>query len=589
MTRAALMNNYGTPPVTFVRGEGAELIDDRGQRYLDFLCGLAVTGLGHAHPAVTEAVAAQAATLIHTSNLFANEPTAEVVETLDRLVRSGPGGDAEPGRILFQNSGAEAVEAALKLVRKYQGRGRHVVVSAYGSFHGRTLAALAATGQPEKHEPFQPLPAGFRHVAFDDFDALVCAIDPSVGAVLLESVQGEGGVVPADDGYLQAVRQLCDERGILLVMDEIQTGVGRTGRWFGYQHAGVQPDIVTMAKALGNGFPVGAVWARPAVAAAFGPGDHGSTFAGQPLALGRGAGRAQHDGRHGRARGRGASRWDSVQSAREHRRRGERPGAGPAARSRDLRDRPGGAQRQGHRRCLPAARPDRQWGDSHGAPVGSAVHRVRAAAGSRRGDCRRSSGGCVMRHFLEVDDLDADELAQVLDLAADSDPPRVLAGRGMALLFEKPSSRTRHSTEMAAVQLGGHPVYVLPEEVGLDVRETVEDVARVLACYHAVVGARVFAHSTVERMAAVDAVPVVNLLSDDAHPMQALADLLTLRTVLGGLRGRVVAYVGDGQQRGPVAGAGRGHVRHDDADRQSRGLQLRQHDARPAAFGRLRA
>ena len=279
------MNNYGTPPVTFVRGEGAELIDDRGQRYLDFLCGLAVTGLGHAHPAVTEAVAAQAATLIHTSNLFANEPTAEVVETLDRLVRSGPGGDAEPGRILFQNSGAEAVEAALKLVRKYQGRGRHVVVSAYGSFHGRTLAALAATGQPEKHEPFQPLPAGFRHVAFDDFDALVSAVDPSVGAVLLESVQGEGGVVPADDGYLQAVRQLCDERGILLVMDEIQTGVGRTGRWFGYQHAGVQPDIVTMAKALGNGFPVGAVWARPAVAAAFGPGDHGSTFAGQPLAL----------------------------------------------------------------------------------------------------------------------------------------------------------------------------------------------------------------------------------------------------------------------------------------------------------------
>ena len=285
MSRAELMNNYGTPPVTFVRGDGAELWDDRGRRYLDFLCGLAVTGLGHAHPAVTEAVASQAATLIHTSNLFANEPTAHVVETLDRLVRSGPGGDGEPGRILFQNSGAETVEAALKLVRKHQGRGRHVVVSAYNSFHGRTLAALAATGQPEKHEPFQPVPEGFRHVAFDDIDALVAALDPSVGGVLLESVQGEGGVVPASDGYLRAVREVCDERGILLVMDEIQTGLGRTGRWFGYQHAGVQPDIVTMAKALGNGVPVGAVWARPAVAAAFGPGDHGSTFAGQPLAL----------------------------------------------------------------------------------------------------------------------------------------------------------------------------------------------------------------------------------------------------------------------------------------------------------------
>ena len=285
MSRAVLMNNYGAPPVTFVRGDGTELWDDRGRRYLDFLCGLAVTGLGHAHPAVTEAVAAQAGTLMHTSNLFANEPTAEVVETLDRLIRSGPGGDTEPGRILFQNSGAEAVEAALKLARKHQGRGRHGVVSAYGSFHGRTLAALAATGQPTKHEPFQPMPEGFRHVPFDDFAALETALDPSVGAVVLESVQGEGGVVPAGDEYLQAVRRVCDERGILLVMDEIQTGLARTGRWFGYQHAGVQPDIVTMAKALGNGVPVGAVWARPDVAAAFVPGDHGSTFAGQPLAL----------------------------------------------------------------------------------------------------------------------------------------------------------------------------------------------------------------------------------------------------------------------------------------------------------------
>ena len=175
MSPAALMNNYGTPPVTFVSGSGAELVDDQGRRYLDFLCGLAVTGLGHAHPAVTEAVAAQAAKLIHTSNLFANELTAEVVQTLDRLIRSGPGGDSETGRILFQNSGAEAVEAALKLARKHQGRGRHGVVSSYGSFHGRTLAALAATGQPDKHEPFQPMPEGFRHVPFDDSDALVAA------------------------------------------------------------------------------------------------------------------------------------------------------------------------------------------------------------------------------------------------------------------------------------------------------------------------------------------------------------------------------------------------------------------------------
>ena len=219
------------------------------------------------------------------------------MRTLDHLLRDGPVSASvvgqslsasvagQPGRILFQNSGAEAIEAAIKLVRKYQGRGRHTVVSARGSFHGRTLAALAATGQPHKHEPFEPMPEGFLHVPFNDVEALEAACDSTVGAVLLEPVQGEGGVRPADDAYLTEARRLCDERGALLVIDEIQTGLARTGRWFGYHHAGVHPDIVVMAKALGNGVPVGAVWARPDVAAAFGPGDHGSTFAGQPLVL----------------------------------------------------------------------------------------------------------------------------------------------------------------------------------------------------------------------------------------------------------------------------------------------------------------
>ena len=274
-----LMNNYGSPPRIFVRGRGAELWDNEGRRHLDFLCGLAVTSLGHAHPGVTAAIAAQAATLTHTSNLFANEHQAPVAELIGGLIDSGP------GQVLFQNSGAEANEAAIKLARKYQGRGRHVVVSALRSFHGRTLATLAATGQPEKHEPFQPLPEGFRHVVFDDIAELERALSPEVGAVMLEAVQGEGGVNPADDAYLQAVRKVCDERQILLIMDEVQTGFGRTGEWFGYQHSGIAPDIVTLAKAIANGFPVGAVWARDEVAACFGPGDHGSTFAGQALAL----------------------------------------------------------------------------------------------------------------------------------------------------------------------------------------------------------------------------------------------------------------------------------------------------------------
>ena len=279
----ALMGNYGVPPLTFVRGAGTELFDDTGRRYLDFLCGLAVTGLGHAHPRVAAAVAEQASTLLHVSNLFVTEPQLEVAERLDALVRAGTDQDT-PGRVLFQNSGAEANEAALKLARKYHGRGRHGVLAAFRSFHGRTFATLAATGQPEKHEPFQPLPEGFRHAAWNDVAAFEAALDPSVGAILLEPLQGEGGVNPADVEFLRGVRRLCDERGILLVMDEIQTGLGRTGAWFGFHHAGIRADIVTVAKALGNGVPIGAVWATAEVASAFGPGDHGSTFAGQPLA-----------------------------------------------------------------------------------------------------------------------------------------------------------------------------------------------------------------------------------------------------------------------------------------------------------------
>ena len=268
---------FGAPQVMFVKGSGTELWDASGKRYLDFLSGIAVTSLGHAHPAVADAIAEQARTLLHVSNFFANPVATKAAVEVDRLVGGG-------GQVFFCNSGAEANEAAIKLARKFGGRGRHVVVSALGSFHGRTLAALAATGQPAKHEPFQPMPDGFRHVPFGDFDALVSSIDDTVAAVLLEPVQGEGGVIPATNDYMKAVRALCTERGILLMMDEVQTGFARTGRWFGFEHFDVAPDVVTMAKGMGNGMPVGALWARREVAGVFAPGDHGSTFSGTALA-----------------------------------------------------------------------------------------------------------------------------------------------------------------------------------------------------------------------------------------------------------------------------------------------------------------
>ena len=276
-----VMGTYARAPVAFVRGEGTRLWDSEGREYLDFLSGLAVTSLGHAHPAVADAVGEQARTLAHVSNLYYNELQPRLAARLDALLGGG-------GRVFFANSGAEANECAIKLARRYGqasgGKERYHVVSTYGSFHGRALTTLAATGQPQKQETFQPLPSGFRLVPFADTTALAAALDERVCAVLLEPVQGEGGVNPAPPGYLEAVRTWCDEREAVLVVDEIQTGLGRTGRWFGYQHSGVRPDIETMAKALGNGFPIGACWARTDVAAAFRPGDHATTFGGQPLA-----------------------------------------------------------------------------------------------------------------------------------------------------------------------------------------------------------------------------------------------------------------------------------------------------------------
>ena len=272
------MDTYPPQPVTFVRGQGSLLWDDEGKRYLDLFSGVAVTSLGHSHPAVAEALAHQAATLLHVSNHYATTLAPEVAATLDRLVGGAP------GKVFFCNSGAEANECAIKLARRWGGPGRFAVISAYGSFHGRTLATLHATGQPAKHAPFQPLPEGFHHVSWCDAAALEAAVDESVAAVLLEPVQGEGGVHPATGDYFRAVRRICDERGVLLMVDEIQTGLGRTGRWFGFEHFGVEPDVVTLAKALGNGVPIGACWARDDVAAAFAVSDHATTFGGQPLA-----------------------------------------------------------------------------------------------------------------------------------------------------------------------------------------------------------------------------------------------------------------------------------------------------------------
>ena len=272
---------FGQPSVMFERGDGTQLWDINGKRYLDFLSGIAVVSLGHANKKIAAAIAEQASTLVHVSNFFANTVATRTAVALNDLMRDAGAGD---GQVFFCNSGAEANEAAIKIARKFGGRGRHVVVSALGSFHGRTLGALAMTGQPAKHEPFQPMPEGFRFCEYGDIASLEKMIDPTVAAVMLEPIQGEGGVIPADPSYLQAVQKLCSERGVLFMMDEVQTGFCRTGKWFGFEHAHLSPDVVTFAKGMGNGMPVGAVWARKDIAAVMQPGDHGSTYSGTALA-----------------------------------------------------------------------------------------------------------------------------------------------------------------------------------------------------------------------------------------------------------------------------------------------------------------
>ena len=275
-----LMRNVGRIPLAPVKGEGARLWDADGREYLDFVSGIAVNSLGHCHPAVVEAICRQAGTLIHCSNLYYIEQQAR----LARLLAENSALD----KAFFCNSGAEANEAAIKLARKYakltRGAEKFEIITALHSFHGRTLATVTATGQPKYHKGFEPLPGGFKYAPFNDLAALEQLIGPATCAVLLEPVQGEGGVNVATRHYLEGVQMLCREHGALLIFDEVQTGLGRTGRFLAHHHFGVKPDILTLAKALGGGFPIGAMLAREDVAGAFQPGDHASTFGGNPLA-----------------------------------------------------------------------------------------------------------------------------------------------------------------------------------------------------------------------------------------------------------------------------------------------------------------
>ncbi len=289
---AVMMPNYGTPPLEIDHGRGVRVWDTDGREYLDFVAGIAVSSLGHAHPAIVDAVTQQAAKLVHTSNLYIHEPGIRLAERLAELLGvydSGAPEDGSGARVFFANSGAEANECAIKLARRH-GRnldpsgGRLEIVSCNGSFHGRTLGSLSVTGNPAKRTPFEPLPGPVSFVDYGDIAALTAAVSSSTAAVIVESTLGEGGVVVPAPGFLAAVRQVCNQTGALMIVDEVQSGIGRTGHWFASLAEGVRPDVITLAKGLGGGLPIGACIGLGAAGELFLPGDHGSTFGGNPIA-----------------------------------------------------------------------------------------------------------------------------------------------------------------------------------------------------------------------------------------------------------------------------------------------------------------
>ncbi len=283
-----IMPTYAAPNIMFIRGEGTELWDSDGKRYLDFVGGLAVQSLGHANPEIAEVIGEQAGKLTQVSNYWATEHAHHVAIEIDKAVTGNINDPSSSpynpiGQVFFCNSGAEANELAFKIARKATSKSKYTVITATDSFHGRTLAALAACGQPHKHEPFAPMPQGFRHVERGDIEALNDAIDETTAAIHLEPILGEGGVWPHTSEYLLKAQELSRDRGLLFMVDEVQSGLCRTGKWFAFQHHGLNPDVVCIAKALGNGFPIGAVWVKRELAASFEAGDHGSTYGGNPL------------------------------------------------------------------------------------------------------------------------------------------------------------------------------------------------------------------------------------------------------------------------------------------------------------------
>jgi acetylornithine/N-succinyldiaminopimelate aminotransferase len=555
-----VMHTYNRMPALFVQGSGCNLWDNRGNEYLDMLAGIAVDSLGHCHPAVVSAITRQAQQLIHCSNLLLNAPTPQLAKRLCEI--SGM------EKVFFNTDGSGANETAIKIAKKHGNAkcpaGDYAIVTLELSFHGRTLGSLTATGQPKYQEAFAPLVPGFVYVPVNDIAALKAAVNGKTAAILLEPILGESGVIPLTTEFLQEARKLADANDAFLMLDEVQTGVGRTGTWFNFQQHGIEPDVLCLAKGLGGGMPIGACLARGKAATMLVPGDHGTTFGGNPLMCAAALAvldTIEHQ-----------DLLSHVKKVGEHLQRSLKALGGPITQVRGaglmvgaVLDKP--IAKEVLKKCfengLIINAPDDSilrfvpplvitegqvdqamavLADALGVP--KPVAAVAAKPAARPGK---------LHDVLSIDDLSAQQVDEVLSLASFLKQRRKLApsvispieGRTVAMVFEKQSLRTRMSFETAVQELGGHAIYLTNNDIGINTREALKDIASNVSRWSALIVARLYWQKDIVEFAEVAEVPVVNALTELEHPCQALADLMTIREVFGEER-VPITYVGDG-------------------------------------------
>lgn len=555
-----VMQTYKRLPALFVQGAGCSLWDNRGNEYLDLLAGIAVCNLGHCHPAVVSAITRQAQQLIHVSNFGLTAPQAQLAKRLCEL--SGM------DRVFYSTCGASANETALKIAKKHglakRPEGDYEIITLLRSFHGRTLGVLSATGQRKYQRPFEPLIPGFKHIEVNDIAALKEAVGHKTAAIVFEPIQGEGGVMPLTTEYLKTARDLCDEYGALLILDEVQTGIGRTGTWFNFQQHGIEPDVLCLAKGLGGGVPIGVCLAKGKAADVLEAGDHGATFGGNPLSCAAGLAvldAIEHYDLLENAKNVGAYLSEGLKQL----------GVFETVRGPGLMI--GAIMKEPNAREVVAKAFDKKLiinaTDDHSlrfvppliltfAQVDQALAILADVLNVKVPVMAGKAGTPAIvkpayHDILAVGDLSDAQIEEVLGLASFLKQRRKLApsvitpieGRSVAMVFEKPSLRTRVSFETAIRELGGHPIYLSKADIGMNTRESARDIASNLARWCSMIVARLYWQKDLELLAEIADVPVINALTEMEHPCQALADMMTVQESFGSDKVKI-AYIGDG-------------------------------------------